>query len=186
MRKVIEYVLVSADGVFEDPVAMGVGEYQDEAYLRDGLGLLTASDAILFGRRTYEAFAELYSGRAHKLMWADRLNAIPKYVFSSTLENAGWGNPTIVRGDALAEVTRLKQQDGGNLLIMGHGLLGETLLRERLIDVIDLAIYPFLTGSGKQFFREGQDAKLRLTAVKTFSKIVKLTYEMEPPAPSAG
>lgn len=184
MRKVIEYVLVSADGVFEDPVAMGVGEYQDEAYLRDGLGLLTACDAILFGRRTYEAFAELYGGRDHKPMWADRLTTIPKYVFSSTLERGDWGNPTIVRGDVVAEVTRLKQQDGGNLLIMGHGLLGETLLRERLIDAIDLTIYPLLAGGGKQFFREGQDANLKLMAVKTFSKIVKLTYEIETPAPS--
>jgi dihydrofolate reductase len=179
LRKVIEYVLVSADGVFEDPVAMGVAEYQDEAYLRDGLGLLTACDAILFGRRTYEAFAKLYDGRVHKPMWADRLHEIPKYVFSSTLENAHWGNSTIIRGDAAAEVTRLKQQEGGNLLILGHGLLGETLLRERLIDVIDLTIYPFLAGRGKQFFRESQEAKLRLAAVKTFSKIVKLTYELE-------
>src|SRR4029453_387142 len=105
MRKVIEYVLVSADGVFEDPVAMGVGEYQDEAYLRDGLGLLTASDAILFGRRTYEAFAELYSGRAHKLMWADRLNAIPKYVFSQPLEKAAWGNPPTLQPRATPEGT---------------------------------------------------------------------------------
>jgi dihydrofolate reductase len=177
MRKVIEYVLVSADGVFEDPVGMGVGKYQDEAYLRDGLGLLTACDAILFGRYTYEAFAMLYGGGTHKPMWADRINAMPKYVFSSTLEKADWGNSTIVRGDVVTEVTRLKQQEGGNLLILGHGLFGETLLRERLIDVIDLTIYPLLVGSGKQFFREGQDAKLRLTAVKTFSKVVKLTYE---------
>jgi len=183
MRKVIEYVLVSADGVFEDPVAMGVGPYQDEAYLRDGLGVLTACEAILFGRRTYEAFAGLYGSKGHKPMWADRLTTIPKYVFSSTLEKADWGNPIIVRGDVVAEVTRLRQQDGGNLLIMGHGLLGETLLRERLIDVIDIAVYPFLAGAGKQFFRQGQDAKLRLAAVKTFSKIVKLTYEMETPAP---
>jgi dihydrofolate reductase len=176
-RKVIEYVLVSADGVYEDPVGMGVGEYQDEAYLRDGLGLLMACDAILFGRHTYEAFAKLYGGGTHKPMWADRLNAIPKYVFSSTLAKADWGNPTIVRGDVVAEVTRLKQQDGGNLLILGHGLFGETLLRERLIDVIDLTIYPLLLGRGKQYFQEGQHAKLRLTAVKTFSKVVKLTYE---------
>ena len=179
MRKVIEYVLVSADGVFEDPVGMGVGEYQDEAYLRDGLGLLMACDAIVFGRRTYEAFAKLYHGRVHKPMWADRLDAIPKYVFSSTLEKADWSNSTVVRGDVVSEVTRLKQQDGGNLLILGHGLLGETLLRERLIDVIDLTIYPFLAGRGKQFFREGQETKLGLVAVKTFSKIVKLTYELE-------
>lgn len=178
VRKVIEYVLVSADGAFEDPVGMGVGAYQDEAYLRDGLGVLTACDAILFGRGTYEAFAGLYGGGGtHKPMWADRLTTIPKYVFSSTLANPGWGNPTIVRGDAVAEVTRLKHQDGGNLLIMGHGRLAETLLRKRLVDVIDLAVYPFLAGHGKQFFRPGQDAALKLTAVKTFSKIVKLTYE---------
>jgi dihydrofolate reductase len=179
VRKVIEYVLVSADGVFEDPVAMGVGEYQDEAYLRDGLGLLMACDAILFGRRTYEAFATLYRGRVHKPMWADRLTTIPKYVFSSTLEKADWHNSTVIRGDPVAEVTRLKQQGGGHLLILGHGLLGETLLRERLIDVVDLTIYPLLAGRGKQFFREGQDAKLRLVAVKTFSKIVKLSYELD-------
>jgi dihydrofolate reductase len=177
MRKVIEYTLISADGVFEDPVAMGVSEYQDDAYLRDGLGLLTACEAMLFGRSIYEDFARLYSGGTHKPMWADRLNAIPKYVFSSTLEEAGWSNSTVVRGDPVAEVTRLKQQDGGNLLIMGHGLLAETLLRERLIDVIDLTINPLLIGRGKQFFREGQEVGLRLTAVKAFSKIVKLTYE---------
>ena len=181
MRKVIEYVLVSADGVTENPVAMGVGNYQDEAYLRDGLGLLEACDAVLFGRRIYEEFANLYGGGGtHKPMWADRLNEIPKYVFSSTLEKADWGDPTIIRGDVVAEVARLKQQDGRNLLVLGHGLLGETLLREQLVDVIDLAIYPFLMGHGRQFyFRAGQDAKLRLTAVKAFSKIVKLTYDVE-------
>lgn len=177
VRKVIEYVMVSADGVYEDPVGMGVGGYQDEAYLRDGLGLLMACDAILFGRHTYEAFANLYGSGTHKPMWADRLTAIPKYVFSSTLEKADWGDPTIVRDNVVAEVTRLKQQNGGNLLILGHGLLGETLLRAGLIDVIDLTIYPLLLGHGKQYFQEGQHAKLRLTAVKTFSKIVKLTYE---------
>ncbi|MQY23632.1 dihydrofolate reductase family protein [Nocardia macrotermitis] len=176
-RKVIEYVLVSADGVYEDPVGMGVGKYQNEAYLRDGLGLLTACDAILFGRNTYEAFAELYGNATHKPMWADRLTTIPKYVFSSTLETADWGNPTIVRGDVVSEVTRLKQQAGGNLLVLGHGRFGETLLREGLTDVIDLTIYPLLMGSGKRYFREGQATELTLTAVKTFSNVVKLTYE---------
>ncbi|MQY30572.1 dihydrofolate reductase family protein [Nocardia aurantia] len=183
MRKVIEYVLISADGVFEDPVGMGVGRYQNEAYLRDGLGLLMACDAILFGRRTYEAFAELYgAGGAHKPMWAGRLTAMPKYVFSSTLRQGDWGDPTVVRGDVVAEVARLKQQDGGNLLVMGHGLLGETLLRAGLLDVLDLAVHPVLAGTGKQFFRPGQHADLSLTAVKTFSEIVKLTYETTDPA----
>ncbi|HEY0811770.1 MAG TPA: dihydrofolate reductase family protein [Pseudonocardia sp.] len=183
MRKVIEYVLVSADGVSEDPVGMRVGRYQDEAYLRDGLGLLEACDALLFGRTIYEDFAALYGGGrggTHKPMWADRLEEIPKYVFSSTLEKGGWGNPTVIRGDVVDEVTRLKHQDGGNLLILGHGLLGETLLRERLIDVIDLTVYPLLMGRGEQFyFRAGQEAELTLAAVKTFSKVVKLTYEIQ-------
>ncbi len=176
MRNVIEYTLVSADGVFDESVVLGFTQYQDDAYMRDGLGLLTACEATLFGRGTYQIFAKLYQGgRVHP--WAGRLDAIPKYVFSSTLDSADWNNSTLVRGDAVAEVTRLKQQEGGDLLIFGHGLLGQTLLRARLTDVIDLSVYPVLAGSGKQFFRAGQAANLRLAAVKTFSKIVKITYE---------
>jgi dihydrofolate reductase len=110
--------------------------------------------------------------------YATRLNAIRKYVFSSKLKTAEWNNSTIVRGDVAAEVAKLKQQpDGGDLLILGHGLLGETLLRQRLLDVLDLAIHPVLVGHGKPFFREGQAVKLKLAATKSFSKIIKVTYE---------
>jgi dihydrofolate reductase len=172
-RRLIEYTVVSADGVYENPARIGLREYQDDAYVRDGLGLMTACEALLFGRRTYEGFAKAWPGSP----WADRLNAIPKYVFSSTLEKADWNNSTVVRGDVVTEVTSLKQREGGDLLILGHGLLGETLLREQLIDVIDLSIYPVVLGQGKQFFGAGQDAKLRLVATKTFSNIVKVTYE---------
>jgi len=176
VRKVIEYTLVSADGVFDDPVGLGLMQYQDDAYMRDGLGLLTACDAMLFGKSTYQIFAKLYQGaRVHP--WSDRMNAIRKYVFSSTLESVDWNNSTLVQGNAVAEVTRLRQQEGGDLLILGHGLLAETLLRAQLTDVIDLSVYPVLAGSGKQFYRDGQAAKLRLAAVKTFSKIVKMTFE---------
>ena len=77
-----------------------------------------------------------------------------------------------------AEVTRLKQQEGRDLLIYGHGLLGETLLKHHLLDVLDLSIHPLVVGRGKQFFREDEYTKLRLVAAKSFSKgIVKLTYE---------
>jgi dihydrofolate reductase len=100
-----------------------------------------------------------------------------KYVFSSKLEKAEWSNSILLRGDIVAEVKKLKQQEGPDLLIWGHGLLGETLLSERLIDVLDLSIHPLVVGHGKQFFREGQSLKLRLAATKSFSKIVKLTYE---------
>jgi dihydrofolate reductase len=100
-----------------------------------------------------------------------------KYVFSSTLEKADWNNSTIVHGDVVAEVTKLKQQEGRDLLIWGHGLLAETLLKQHLLDVLDLSIHPLVVGRGRLFFREGENAKLKLLATKSFSKIVKLTYE---------
>ena len=176
MRKIIEYTLVSVDGVFAETDISGFFDYRDDAYMRDGLGQLLACDAMLMGRTTYEVFAKLWPGRTHP--WADRINAIHKYVFSSKLEKAEWNNSTIVRGNVVAEVTRLKQQEGGDLLIYGHGLLGETLLKHHLLDVLDLSIHPLVVGQGKQFFREGENATLRLVAAKSFSKgIVKLTYE---------
>jgi dihydrofolate reductase len=176
MRNLIEYTLLSVDGVFAGTDISGFFEYRDEAYLRDGLGQLLACDAMLMGRTTYESFAKLWPGRTHP--WADRINAMPKYVFSSTLETVEWNNSTIVRGDVVAEVTRLKQQEGRDLLIYGHGLLGETLLKHRLLDVIDLSIHPLVLGQGRSFFREGENTRLRLIAAKSFSKgIVKLTYE---------
>lgn len=176
MRKIIEYTLVSVDGVFAGADISGFFEYRDDAYLRDGLGQLLACDAMLMGRNTYEGFAKLWPGRTHP--WAERINAIRKYVFSSKLEQAEWNNTTIVRGEVVTEVTRLKQQEGGDLLIYGHGLLGETLLKHHVLDVLDLSIHPLVVGHGKQFFREGENAKLRLVAAKSFSKgIVKLTYE---------
>jgi len=128
------------------------------------------------GRNTYESFAKIWPGRTHP--WADRINSMQKYVFSSKLEKAEWNNSTIVRGDVVAEVTRLKEQQGRDLLVYGHGLLGETLLRRHLLDVLDLSIHPLVLGRGKQFFREGENAKLKLVTTKSFSKgIVKLTYE---------
>jgi dihydrofolate reductase len=176
MRKIIEYTLVSVDGVFTGAAISGFSEYRDDAYMRDGLGQVLACDAVLMGRNTYESFAKIWPGRTHP--WADRINAIPKYVFSSKLETAEWTNSTIVRGDVVAEVTKLKQQEGRDLLIYGHGLLGETLLKHHLLDVLDLSIHPLVVGQGKQFFREGENATLRLVAAKSFSKgIVKLTYE---------
>ena len=100
-----------------------------------------------------------------------------KYVFSSALERADWNNSVIVRGDVETEVTKLKEQDGGDLLVYGHGRLAETLLSRRLLDVLDLSIHPMVAGSGKLLFREGQNADMKLVAIKGFSKIVKLTYE---------
>jgi len=127
MRNILEDTLVSLDGVSAGAAVSGFAEYRDEAYLRDGLGQALACDALLMGRTTYEDFAKIWPRRTDP--WADRINAMPKYVFSSTLEKADWNNSTIVRGDVEAYVTRLKQQEGRDLLIYGHGLLAETLLK---------------------------------------------------------
>src|SRR5260370_1139402 len=176
MRKIIEYTLVSVDGVFTGAAISGFSEYRDDAYMRDGLSQALACDAMLMGRNTYESFAKIWPRRTDP--WADRINAIPKYVFSSKLEKAEWNNSTIVRGDVVAEVTKLKQQEGRDLLIYGHGLLGETLLKHHLLDVLDLSIHPLVVGQGKQFFREDENATLRLVAATSFSKgIVKILGE---------
>ena len=175
MRKIIEYTLVSLDGVFAGPAVQRFLAYRDDAYLRDGLGQLLACDAMLMGRTTYQEFANIWPGSAHP--WAERINTIQKYVFSSTLESADWNNSVIVRGDIETEVTKLKEQDGGDLLVYGHGRLAETLLSRRLLDVLDISIHPMVAGSGKLLFREGQNADMKLVAMKAFSKIVKLTYE---------
>jgi dihydrofolate reductase len=178
MRKLIEYTLVSADGVFEDPQTLGFMAFRDDAYMRDGLGLLLACDAMLVGRRSYEANAAIWPSRTDH-PWAARLNSMAKYVFSSTLDQASWNNSTIVRGDAVKEVAALRQQDGGDLLIWGHTTLAEALMAEGQVDVLDLSIHPLMVGGGKQLFRPDQRVSLRLAATKSFSNIVKLTYECQ-------
>jgi len=176
MRKLIEHSIMTLDGVFENPGAWGYMDYKEDEWYRDGSGEVMACEAMLFGRGSYEACARSFGQRTDT--WAARVTAMKKYVFTSTLEKADWNNTTIVRGNAAAEVAGLKQQDGGDLLIYGHTSLAEALFTERLIDVFHIALYPVILGRGRRFFREGQSAKLRLLAAKTYSKGgVRLTYE---------
>jgi dihydrofolate reductase len=185
MRRIIEYTLISADGGMDPAPAALPGasplpsflSFRDDAYMRDGLGVLHACDAMLMGRTMYEMSAKIWPGRGSDHPWAARLNAMPKYVFSSKLERADWNKTTIVRGDVVAEAQKLKDQTGGDLVIWGHTRLAETLMRSGLTDLLDLSIHPVLLGSGKRFFREGQDVRLRLVSAKTFSNIVKLSYQ---------
>lgn len=174
MGRVIEYTLMSVDGVVADPRQAGFMDYRDDAYLDDGLGLLSACGALLMGRTTYQQFATTWPRRDHP--WADRLNTMKKYVFTSTLEHAEWTNSTIVHDDAAAAVATLKQQDRSDLLILGHGRLAETLWRQHLTDLLHLSIHPLFVGSGGVLFREGMNTTMTLVAAKTFSRIVKLSY----------
>jgi dihydrofolate reductase len=175
MRQIIEYTLASIDGVFSAPQIMKFSEYRDDAYYRDGLGQALACEAMLMGRTTYEQFAKIWPERSDP--WAHRLNDMPKYVFSSTLQRGDWTNSVVINGDVATEVAKLKNQDGGDLLVYGHGLLAQTLLKAQLIDLLDVAIHPIFLGSGELLFHEGLTAAMKLVATKTISKIVKLTYE---------
>jgi dihydrofolate reductase len=103
-------------------------------------------------------------------------SALPRNV-PTNCGSRDWDNSVIVRGDVEAEAAKLKQQDGGPLLVFGHGLFARALLKARLLDVLDLSVHPFIAGSGGLLFQQDQAAAMKLTATKSFSNIVKLTYE---------
>jgi dihydrofolate reductase len=175
MRRILESTLVSLDGVIGDPPTW-IGDYADDAFEKDALKRLLESDAMLMGRRTYEMFARIWPARTGD--FADRLNSMRKYVFSSTLEKPDWNNAIVIRGDVVAEVRKLKQQAGKDLAIYGHGLLGETLLKHHLLDELRVSIFPVFVGRGKLLFREDERATLTLVATERLqSGVVVLRYQ---------
>ena len=175
MRKIIESTLVSADGVIGSPPLWAM-DYRDEEVTRDALERLSGSDAMLIGRGTYELFAATWPGQTDE--FAQRMNGIRKYVLSSTLAGADWSNSTIVRGDVLAEVTKIKEQDGRDLALFGHGRLAQTLLENGLIDELRLSVHPVLAGAGLPQFSNGRKTPLKLVSAKTFTTgVVVLSYQ---------
>src|SRR5215469_18774034 len=147
--------------------------FRDDAYLRDRLGVLCATEAMIMGRGVYEESAKIWPSRPDHPR-AQRLNAMPKYVCSSTLTSAEWDNSVIVGSDVITEAAKLQEQTSGDLLIWGHTRLAETLQRHGLIDLIDLSIHPLLVGHGGLLYRDGLEVPLRLVSAKCFSQIVKL------------
>jgi len=175
MRKIIESTLVALDGVIGDPHVWATNYFDSEAE-KYALELLSTSDAMLMGRRTYEFFAAAFPHRTGE--YGETVNRIRKYVFSSTLEKADWSNSSIIKGDVVAEAARLKQQDGNDLVIYGHGLLGQTLLEGHLLDELKLWIHPLLVGRGQVLFREGEKTQLKLVATKNLGTgVVVVTYQ---------
>jgi dihydrofolate reductase len=109
--------------------------------------------------------------------FADRINGIPKFVFSSRLEKADWNNATIVRGDVVDEIRKLKERDGTDLALYGHGLLGQTLLKAGLLDEFRISLFPVVVGRGKLLFREGERARLQLLEATSLPKgVVVVRY----------
>jgi len=174
MRKIVESTLLALDGVIGTPHVWASAYFGEEARL-DALRCLEESAAMLMGRRTYEIFQSLWSGRQGD--YPDRINSIRKYVFSNTLAAADWNNTEIVRGDPVEAVTRLKLQDGPPLMMYGHGPLGQALLSHGLLDEIRLAIHPTFVGSGKRLVQDGEAMPLELVGTTRFSTgVVILTY----------
>ena len=177
MRKIIESTLMSLDGVFGDPHIWATEYFDDEAE-RHALELLSTADAMLMGRRTYEFFAAAFPHQTGE--YGDRVNKIRKYVFSNTLKKADWTNSVVIGGDVVVEAAKLKAQASGDLVIYGHGMLGQALLKHHLIDELKLWIYPLILGHGSLLYREGEKAKLKLVGQKISPKgIVVLSYSQE-------
>ena len=176
MRRVIVSTYVTLDGVMEAPEKWSLKFWNDEhaKYAHDQL---FASDALLMGRVVYEGFADSWPSRRNE--FADRMNSLPKYVVSTTLDEAEWNNSTIVRENVAEEVSELKQQPGQDILMHGSAELMHTLMRHDLIDEYRLWVHPILLGSGKRLFREESAAKaLRLVDTTTFSSgVVILSYQ---------
>jgi dihydrofolate reductase len=167
MRKLVESTLVSLDGVVGSPWAW-TGPLWDEESRAHALTALDRYDAFVFGRVTYETFAATWS-QVKGDAYLERINAMPKFVASTTLQQTTW-NATLLKGDVVEEITRLKRQPGKDLIKYGTGKLDRTLIEHSLIDEIQLWIMPVIVGQGQRLY-EGIDPaslKLRLESQKTF------------------
>ena len=141
-----------------------------------------ATQALLLGRRSDEWFAARWESRTGA--WADRLNGMPKFVVSSTIEEPRWRNSTVLSGDVVAAVARLKQQIDGDIVVYASTQLAHTLLEHDLVDELRLTVYPVVLGAGERLFGETTDKKpLRLVDVRTLGdNLTFVTYEVVRPA----
>ena len=178
MRKVIVSNLMSLDGFFEGPnheLDWFVVDEEFFAYARD---MLRGVDTIVFGRKTYQHMADYWpSAPADEI--ADQMNNLPKIVFSRTLESAEWQNSTLVKSDAIAEISKLKQLPGKDMVILGSASLASFLLQQGLIDEYRVILNPVLLGSGRPLFQDvKQRLRLKLSSTKLFgSGVVVLYYQ---------
>ena len=185
MGKLVKSNFVSLDGVVQDPAGnegfrLGgwVGPLKDRQDLSKlALDEALGAEALLLGRRSYEFLAALWPSRSGEL--ADRLNSLPKYVVSSTLEDLDWNNSTVLKGDVVNEVSKLKQQLNGKILVPASFRLLHTLIEHDLVDELRLMIIPVVLGAGERLFGEISDMKpMRLVDTQVIDNgVAFLTYE---------
>jgi dihydrofolate reductase len=188
MGRIVISENVSLDGVIQDPTGdegFKFGGWFDqmpdkdrEEWAKVEFEEALATAAWLVGRGTYVWFAERWAARPGE--WADRLRSIPKFVVSSTLEDATeWTNSTVLKGDVIDEVSTLKRNVDGDILVYASGPLVQTLMEHGLIDELRLMTHPFVLGTGERLFRETSDKKaMRLVDTRTVGdSLVMLTYQ---------
>jgi dihydrofolate reductase len=193
MSRVVVSEFVTLDGVMEDPGGAEGFEHGGWAFRFDRgpagdkfkLDELVASDALLLGRITYQAFARAWPSMTDDEGFADKMNSVRKYVASTTQtdDDATWNNSVVLRGDIAAEVAALKARPGGDLLVAGSRQLAQTLIGHGLVDEYRLMVFPLVVGSGKRLFSDGPaTATLALTDVETAGGgIVMLSYQPAQP-----
>jgi class 3 adenylate cyclase/dihydrofolate reductase len=195
VRRLIASEFVTLDGVMEAP---GHEPHPDG---RNAWALRHAAEdqqrfkteevfqagAILLGRVTYEIFAAFWPSAPKDEGFADRMNDIPKYVVSRTLETASWRNSTVIRGDPVEAITELKREPGGDILLYGSGDLLNSLVGREVIDEYRIMVFPVILGGGKRLFKEATDTThLDLVDTRTFgSGVTVLTYRPADLAPSS-
>ena len=193
MSKVVVTEFVSLDGVMEDPGGSEGSKHGGWTFTFDRsaegdkfkLDELLAADAMLLGRVTYQGFAAAWPTIKDEVGFAEKMNSMRKYVVSSTLTDADatWDNTTVIRGDVVAEVTKLKAQPGGDLLVEGSAQLARTLIEHNLVDEYRLMVFPIILGSGKRLYPESASNSIRLTLTSfatTASGIQMLTFGSAP------
>jgi dihydrofolate reductase len=179
---------ISLDGVVQDPdgkEGFGLGGWFIQFGGKDldewnkvALDEALRAEAWLLGRKSYEFFGVRWRPRSGEL--ADRLNSMPKYVVSSTLEDPEWNNSTILKGDVVAEVSRLKQELHGEIVVPASYQLGHTLIEHDLVDELRLVVFPVVLGAGERLFGETSKKKpMRLVDTKTIGDgLAFLTYQL--------
>ena len=178
MRKITAGLFISLDGVVEAPETWTGPYFNDEVGQAVGQ-LMAPNDALLLGRVTYQGFAAAFGGQSGGM--ADQMNNTPKYVVSDTLSSADWQNSTLISGqqvDVADQISELKQQPGGTIGMSGSSTLVSWLLRQGLLDQLDLLVFPVVLGSGKRLFSEpdGQ-VPMKLAGSEAFGTgVVHLTY----------
>ena len=192
MTRIVLTEFISLDGVIEEPRwTFQFERGPDGAKFK--FDELFASEALLLGRVTYQGFAQAWPSMGTD-DFGKRMNSIPKYVVSSTLTDAEatWGPTTVIRGDDVAEITKLKAQPGGDLLVEGSSQLARTLIQHGLVDEYRLMLFPIVLGAGKRLFpaEMSEPAKLTLTEAKPDRDgVMLLRYHPAPagtPAAAAG